>query len=56
MKRALSNVPPTSVECERVFSSLRFFLNDHRQSMSLEILDALIVCKRFYTQKKENES
>jgi len=45
---ALSNIPPTSVECERVFSDAGRIISNRRRSMSDSVLNAVVFLKQFY--------
>ena len=53
-KYALKTIKPTSVEAERAFSPMDFFVTKIRSRMSDKTLDALITMRQHY--KKPNKS
>ncbi|KAJ8729444.1 hypothetical protein PYW08_000536 [Mythimna loreyi] len=49
--KALKSIPPTSVECERAFSSAGLMCNKIRSSLSDDSLDALVFLRSYYQAK-----
>ena len=41
-QKFLSAMPVTQVSVERLFSSMKFILSDHRASMKQDLLDAIL--------------
>ena len=57
--KALKTIKPTSVESERAFSAMGFFVTKIRSSMSDKTLDALITMRQHYkkpTKSREDDS
>ena len=56
--KALKTIKPTSVEPERAFSAMGFFVTKIRNRMSDKTLDALITMRQYYQKPRacENDS
>ena len=51
--KALKTIKPTSVEAERAFSAMGFFVNKLRNRMSDKTLDELITMRQHYKIPKK---
>ena len=51
--KALKTIKPTSVEAERAFSAMGFFVTKLRNRMSDKTLDALITMRQRYKKQKK---
>ena len=51
--KALKTIKPTSVEAERAFSAMGFFVNKLRNRMSDKTLDELITMRQHYKKPKK---
>ena len=51
--KALKTIKPTSVEAERAFSAMGFFVTKLRNRMGDETLDGLITMRKYYQKSKQ---
>ena len=54
--KALLSIPPTSVECERLFSHCGHILSKKRNRMSDKSLDSIIFLKHFYLNLEKSKA
>ena len=54
--KILSAMPVTQVSVERLFSSMKFILSDHRASMKQELLDAILFLRANVQIRRRNNS